>query len=165
MAAAHIPTRSIRWHGRSTEGIRQRLEKWLTTAFPQGQDPHPRQWLTIEKTEDWSPETDVHVALQMAHWVERGAELDITDEVVERASRLLPEVCRVQGSEKTRRATEPPHTPSPPSVKTSPPPRKAMLPAIPVNTGRHTAWIEIRAEELRIKKRRRDEAASEEQLE
>ena len=97
---------SIRWHGRCIGSVQERLEQWLTEAFRDPKDPHTPVWKTVETKEEWQPATDVHAALQMAHWVQRGDELTLTEEEIELASRLLPEACRAYGEEQPRRDTE-----------------------------------------------------------
>ena len=101
----------------------------------------------------------------MAHWVQRGDDLTLTEEDIELASRLLPEVCRTDGEEQQRRDTEVKPPPSPIQPAAKPSKRKSGVAAIPANTMRHSLWQEIRAEALRQKPRRERDGDSEERIE
>ena len=92
LAEAHIPTHTIKWQGRAIGGVQERVEQWLKCAFTNPLDPTPRVWRTAPVAEEWVAQTGVHAALQMAFWIQRDSELRLSEQDIERASRLLPEV-------------------------------------------------------------------------
>ena len=119
----------------------------------------PAQWTTETSDAGWEPVSDVHAAVQMASWIHGGEEGEWDEDVLEWASRLLPQVCREYGEdqdrrqvplEATRMAQPLPPAKQPARIKVQ---RRGPTPTV-ANTRKHMVWQEVRAAALKQKKHR-----------
>jgi hypothetical protein len=167
MVQADVQQQVLRTWGRVTAQLTDRAEQWMNAWLDSGECQRgSSEWRVEQGGDEWVPTSDVHAALEMAQWTVHASVEQLSEENIEWAARLLPEVCREHGRDQDKRqvASEPP----PSVVKPVEEVRETRWQKVqrareargavqemrrPANTHRHMVWQQVRAEALKQKQR------------